>query len=87
MGTGLDAGGREHAAEAVSGDDLTGHDARQAQLLYRAALDTAARDAAGIEPAKATISDIRALSTRQHASPVGSVDGRGVLCDLCTVAR
>ena len=62
-GTGLDEKGRDHAAKAVSGDDLTGHDARQVQLLYRVALDTAARDAAGVEPAKATIDDIRALST------------------------
>ena len=62
-GTGLDEKGRDHAAKAVSGKDLTGHDARQAQLLYRAAADTAARDAAGVEPARATIDDIRALST------------------------
>ena len=63
MGSGLATEGSEHAAKAVSGDDLTGHDARQAQLLYRAAADTAARDAAGVEPAKATIDDIRSLST------------------------
>ncbi|MBR2682262.1 MAG: hypothetical protein IKE22_03240, partial [Atopobiaceae bacterium] len=36
VGVGLDTEGREHAAEAVSGEDLKGHDARQAQLLYRA---------------------------------------------------
>ena len=63
VGAGLVSKGYEHAAKAVSGDDLTDHDARQAQLLYRAAADTAARDAAGAEPAKATIDDIRALST------------------------
>jgi putative endopeptidase len=55
--------GHEHAAKAVSGQDLTGHDARQAQLLYRAAADTAARDAAGVGPAKAVVDDIRSLST------------------------
>ena len=63
VGAGLVSEGYKHAVKAVSGKDLTGHDARQAQLLYRAAKDTAARDAAGVEPAKATIDDIRALST------------------------
>ncbi len=63
VGTNTAAEGRDHAAKAVSGEDLTGHDARQAQLLYRAALDTSARDAAGVEPARATVDDIRALST------------------------
>ena len=63
VGANLAAEGNEHAAKAVSGDDLTDHDARQAQLLYRAAADTAARDAAGIEPAKTAIDDIRELST------------------------
>ncbi len=55
--------GREHAMAAVSGEDLTNHDARQAQLLYRVAADTEARDAAGVEPAQATIDDIRSLAT------------------------
>jgi hypothetical protein len=51
VGSGLIAEGREHAAKAVSGGDLAGHDARQAQLLFRAAVDTTARDAAGVERA------------------------------------
>ena len=55
--------GRKRAAEAVSGDDLPGHDAYQAQLLYRAAMDTTARDAVGCEPAQATVDDIRSLAT------------------------
>ena len=69
VGANLAAEGNEHAAKAVSGDDLTDHDARQAQLLYRAAVNTAARDAAGVEPAKATIDDIRALSTVKAVYP------------------
>ena len=63
VGEHLAAQGREHAAKAVSGKDLADHDARQAQLLYRAASDTTARDAAGAEPAKATVDDIRSLSS------------------------
>ena len=63
VATGLGTEGHDHAAKAVSGKDLTDHDARLAQLFYHVAADTAARDAAGVEPAKATIDDIRALST------------------------
>jgi len=63
VGENLAAIGREHAIKAVSGDDLTDHDARQSQLLYRAAIDTKARNAAGVEPAKAAIDDVRSLST------------------------
>ena len=62
-GDGMDAGGRAHAFEAISGKDLTGHDARQAQLFYRAAKDMTARDEAGVEPARATVDAIRNLST------------------------
>ena len=62
-GDGLDAGGRAHAFEAISGKDLTGHDARQALLFFRVAQDMAARDTAGVEPARATVDAIRSLST------------------------
>ena len=69
VGSGLASEGNEHAAKAVSGADLADHDARQAQLLYRAAADMTARDAAGVEPAKATIDDIRSLSTIDVNAP------------------
>lgn len=67
-GVGMGGDGPERAAAAIAGNELTGHDARQAQLLYRAAINTAARDTAGVEPARATVDAIRGLSTIDDVS-------------------
>lgn len=67
-GSGLESEGREHAMRAISGEELEGHDARQAQLFYRAAANTAARDAAGARPAQATVDAIQALATIDDVS-------------------
>ena len=67
-GVGMDGDGPEHVAAAITGDELVGHDARQAQLLYRVTVDTAARDAAGVEPARATFDAIRALAAIDDVS-------------------
>ena len=64
----MEGDGPEHLAKAITGDELTGHDARLAQLLYRAIQDTAARDAAGVEPARATLDAIRGLATIDDVS-------------------
>ena len=50
---------REMLLAALSGDDLSEHDARQAQLLFRAFTDTKAREKAGCSHAKKVIDDIR----------------------------
>lgn len=67
-GVNMGAAGRANAMAAVSGADLAGHDACQAQLLYRAAADTAARDTAGAQPAQATVDAIRSLATIDDVS-------------------
>lgn len=54
---------RARMQKALAGDALSGHDAHQAQLLYRTIVDTDAREAAGCEPAKQVIDDIRSIST------------------------
>ena len=53
---------REMLLAALSGDDLSEHDARQAQLLFRAFTDTKAREKAGCSHSKKVIDDIRSLS-------------------------
>lgn len=53
---------REKVKTALESELLSGHDARQAQLLFRAFSDTEARDAAGCDPAKKVIDDIRSIS-------------------------
>ena len=67
-GVDLSEAGREIAQNAVAGADLSDHDARLAQLFYQKAVDTAARDAAGCEPARATVEDIRSLATIDDVS-------------------
>ena len=67
-GSDLALEGRKRAQEAVAGAELSGHDAKQAQLLYRAAADMDARNAAGCEPARATVEDIRSLETLDDMS-------------------
>ncbi|MBQ9062152.1 MAG: M13 family metallopeptidase [Eubacterium sp.] len=57
------AGVNARMREALAGEMLSGHDARQAQLLFNAFVNTEARDAAGCEPAKKVIDDIRSIST------------------------
>lgn len=59
----LGAGDRAQVREALAGEPLSEHDARQAQLLFKAFVDTDARDAAGCEPAQRVIDDIRSIST------------------------
>ena len=53
---------RERVQAALEGDDISDHDARQAQLLFRAFADTDARDAAGCGQAKKVIGELRAVS-------------------------
>ena len=67
-GVGLGGDGPEHMAAAITGNELTGHDALQAQLLYHATINTAARDAAGVEPARATVDAIRGLASIDDVS-------------------
>lgn len=67
-GVGMGGDGPEHVAAAIAGEELEGHDARQAQLLYRATIDTVARDAAGVEPARETVEAIRSLATIDDVS-------------------
>ena len=54
---------RERVQKALAGEDLSEHDAHQAQLLYKAFLDTEEREEAGCEPAGKVIDDIRSISS------------------------
>ena len=67
-GTSMEAEGYELARNAVADADLSGHDARQAQLLYRAAADVGARNASGCEPARSTVETIRSLQSIDDVS-------------------
>ncbi|MBQ9006277.1 MAG: hypothetical protein IJ092_07875, partial [Atopobiaceae bacterium] len=62
------AEGRASVIQILTGDALTEHDARQAQLLFDAFCDTDARTAAGVEPARQVIDDIRSLSSIDEVS-------------------
>lgn len=56
------AEGRTKVLAALAGDELSEHDAHQAQLLSRAFINTDAREAAGCEPVRKVIDDIRSIS-------------------------
>ena len=62
------ANARARVRSALMGEDLTDHDARQAQLFFRAFCDTDAREAAGCTPAKQVIDDIRSLESIDEIS-------------------
>ena len=67
-GVDMQAEAYEQVRSVVAGADLQGHDARQAQLLYRTAADVDARNAAACEPARATVEDIRSLASIDDVS-------------------
>lgn len=56
------AEGRAKVLAALAGDELSEHDAHQAQLLFRAFINTDAPEAAGCEPVRKVIDDIRSIS-------------------------
>ena len=59
---------RKRLRAALTGKELAGHDARQAQLFVKAFCDTDAREAAGCAPARQVIDDIRALKSIDEMS-------------------
>ena len=59
---------RARVQAVLEGGDLSGHDARQAQLLFRAFCNTEAREALGRGPARQVIEEIRSLSSIDEVS-------------------
>ena len=59
---------RAHVKAALLGEDLTDHDAHQAQLLAKAFCNTDARDTVACDPARQVIDDIRSLKSVDELS-------------------
>lgn len=57
------AEGRARVKAALAGDALPDHDAHQVQIFYHAFIDTAAREAAGCEPLRQVIDELRSISS------------------------